>query len=155
MPALYRVRLTSVERQELTALTRKGSAAVRAVTRARVLLLADRATPDQQIAQAVDLHPRTVQRIRRRWAEGGVDAALHDRPRPGAARVLDGTQEAHLIALACSRPPAGRATWTMQLLSERLVELAVVGSISDETVRRTLKKTCSSPGNASSGAFPR
>jgi transposase len=151
MPALYRVRLTSAERQDLTALTRKGTAAVREVTRARVLLLADRATPDQQIAQASDLHPRTIQRIRRRWAEGGVDAALHDRPRPGAARALDTKQEAHLLALACSTPPAGRTTWTMQLLAERLVELAVVGSISDETVRRTLKKTSSSPGNASSG----
>ena len=109
MPALYRVRLSSAERQELTALTRTGSAAVREVTRARVLLLADRATSDQQIAAAVALHPRTIQRIRRRWAEGGIDAALHDRPRPGAARVLDTKQEAHLLALACSKPPAPRA----------------------------------------------
>jgi transposase len=155
MPALYRVRLTSADRQELTTLTRTGSTSVREATRARVLLLADRATADQQIAAAVDLHPRTVQRIRRRWAEGGLDAALHDRPRPGAARVLDAKQEAHLLALACSTPPAGRTTWTMQLLSARLVELAVVGSISDETVRRTLKKTSSNPGSANSGASPR
>ena len=155
MPALYRVRLTSAERQDLTALTRRGTASVREVTRARVLLLAERATPDQQIAQAVALHPRTIQRIRRRWTEGGLDAALHDRPRPGAARVLDDKQEAHLLALACSSPPAGRTTWTMQLLSERLVELAVVGSLSDETVRRTLQKTSSNPGNASNGAYPR
>lgn len=155
MPALYRVQLTASERQTLTTMTRRGTCAVRTVRRARVLLLADRARPDQEIAALVGLHPRTVQRIRRRWAEGGVAVALHDRPRPGAARVLTSKQEAYLLALACSTPPAGRTTWTMQLLAERLIELAVVGSISDETVRRTLKKATSSPGNVSSGASPR
>jgi len=155
MPALYRVRLSAPDRQTLTALTRRGNASVRTVTRARTLLLADQGLADTQIAATVGVHARTVQRIRRRWAEAGVDAALHDRPRPGAARALTAKQEAHLLALACSTPPAGRTTWTMQLLAERLVELAVVGSISDETVRRTVKKAISSPGSASSGVFPR
>jgi transposase len=152
---LYRVHLTPTERQTLTARTRRGQAPVREVTRARVLLLADRGLRDPEIADVVALHPRTVQRLRRRCCEAGVDAALHDRPRPGAARTLDGTQEAHLVALACSDPPAGRTVWTMQLLANRLVELGVVGSISDETVRRTLKKTSSSPGSASSGVSRR
>jgi transposase len=135
----------------LTALTRRGQAPVREVTRARVLLLAERAVPDDEIADMVAVHPPTVQRVRRRWAEGGLAAAVHDRPRPGGRRVLDGKQEAHLIALACREPPAGQRVWTMQRLADRLVELAVVGSIADETVRRTLKKTNRSPGAASSG----
>ena len=79
-------------------------------------------------------------RIRQRFVEESLDAALAERPRPGKARQLDGRQEAYLVALACSQPPAGRDQWTMQLLAERLVELGVVATISDETVRRTLKR---------------
>jgi transposase len=155
MPALYRVHLTADERQALTQLTRRGQAPARENARARVLLLADRGLRDPEIADAVGLDPRTVQRLRRRWSEAGVTATLHDRPRPGGQRTLAGPQEAHLVALACSAPPAGRVTWTMQLLADRLIELGVVESISDETVRRTLKKTISSPGSASSGVFQR
>ncbi len=80
-------------------------------------------------------------RICKRFVEEGLEAALRDRPRPGAQRQLDGKQEALLIALACSVPPDGRTRWTMQLLANKLVELRVVEAISDETVRRTLKKT--------------
>jgi transposase len=141
MARLYRVHLTDAERDDLRTLTRRGSAKVREVSRARVLLLADRGQSDREIAAAVDLHERTVIRLRRRFAQGGVHAALHDRPRPGAQRTLDAAGEAHLVALACSEPPIGRTTWTLQLLADRLVELQVVDSISDETVRRTLKKT--------------
>lgn len=141
MPALYRVRLTPEERQELRSLTRRGVAPVREVRRARVLLLADQGQSDVQIAAAVEFHERTIIRLRRRFVEGGVAAALHDRPRPGAQPKLDASGAAHLVALACSDPPAGATCWTMQLLADRLVELAVVDSISDETVRRTLKKT--------------
>lgn len=83
-----------------------------------------------------------------------MEAALVDRPRPGAAPLLDGKAEATLVALACTTPPGERATWTMQLLADRLVALAVVDGISDETVRRTLKKTTSNPGSARSGASP-
>lgn len=141
MPALYRVHLTPAERQSLRRLTRRGVAPVREVRRARVLLLADQGKSDAAIAEAVELHARTIIRLRRRCVEEGVDAALHDRPRPGAQPKLDGAQQAHLVALACSDPPEGAACWTMQLLADRLVELQVVASISDETVRRTLKKT--------------
>jgi hypothetical protein len=88
------------------------------------------------------VHPATVERTRRRFVEGGeVERALGDKPRPGGRPKLDGKQEAHLVALACSAPAEGRARWTMQLLADRLVELALVDAISDETVRRALKKT--------------
>lgn len=152
MPALYRVQLTAHERQALTALTRQGHGAARTLTRARVLLLADRRLRDGEIATVLGIHPRTVQRLRRRCVEAGVEAALHDRPRPGGRPKLDGRAEARLLAEACSEPPPGQARWTMRLLAERLVALAVVESISDETVRRTLKKTTSNPGVSSSGA---
>jgi transposase len=95
-----------------------------------------------------------VERIRQRFVEDGLEAALSERPRPGGQRKLAGTQEAFLIALACSTPPEGRTCWTMQLLADRLVELQVVEAISDETVRRTLKKTSSSRGRRRPGVFP-
>lgn len=152
MPAKYRVHLTSEQRDGLRQLTRRGHASVRAVTRARVLLLADRGLRDTEIAAAVGVHERTVIRLRRRFVEAGLAATLDERPRPGAQPKLAGAREAYLVALACSDPPSGRATWTMQLLADRLVELAVVASISDETVRRALKKTPSSRGRSNSGA---
>jgi putative transposase len=155
MPPRYRIRLSASERRELTALTRRGTHAARTLTRARALLLADRGLRDGEIATALGVAARTITRLRRRAIEDGVMAALHDRPRPGGTPKLDGPQEAFLVALACSDPPLGRSQWTMQLLAERLVELEVVDTISDETVRRTLKKTISSRGANSSGVFPR
>jgi transposase len=134
------VNLTAEEREELLALTGKGKVRAREVKRALVLLSADEGDTDQVIAEKLRLHTDTVSDIRRRCVEGGVDAALHDRPRPGKARLLNGRQEAHLIALTCSTPPEGRNHWTMQLLADKLVDLKVVESISDETVRRTLKR---------------
>ena len=151
MPALYRVQLTAEERQELTGLTRRGQAPARVIARARALLLADRGLRDPDIATATGLSARTVQRTRRRAVEESAHDALFDRPRPGASPILDGPQEAYLVALTCSDPPDGHACWTMQLLADRLIELEVVASISDETVRRTLKKTTSSRGARSNG----
>ena len=116
-------------------------APARRLTRARILLLADEGGPDQGIAAALHVHPATVERTRRRFVEGGVERALSDRPRPGGRPKLDGQGEAHLVALACRTPPEGRARWTMRLLADRLVELELVDAISDETVRRALKKT--------------
>jgi transposase len=141
MRARYRVRLSETERQELTTLTRRGHHSARRLTRARILLLADGGASDRAIAAALQVDRRTCVRIRRRAVTEGVEAALAERPRPGARPKLDARQAAHLIALACAEPPTGRATWTMQLLADRLVELELVESISDETVRRTLKKT--------------
>src|SRR5262249_53806276 len=118
----------------------------------RVLLLADEDRLDAAIADAVGCCVATVERIRKRCAAAGVEAALADRPRPGAVPLLDGKGEAVLVALACTAPPDERETWTMQLLAERLVALDIVDRISDETGRRTLKKTTSNRGSARSGA---
>ena len=137
----YIVDLTEDERAGLLALLHKGTAPARKLTRARILLRADEGDTDRGIAAALHVHAATVERTRRRFVEGGVERALSDRPRPGGRPKLDGKGEAHLVALACSVPPEGRARWTMQLLADRPVELALVAAISDETVRRTLKKT--------------
>ena len=136
----YIVDLTANERAGLLALLNKGAAPARKLTRARLLLLADEGGTDRVIAAALHVHPATVERTRRRCVEGGPEAALTDQPRPGGRPKLGGKQAAHLVALACSAPPAGRARWTMRLLADRLVELELVDAIGDETVRRTLKK---------------
>ena len=146
----YRVTLTPEERTELTALIRKGKADARKLAHARVLLQVDEsaagpAATDQQTAAALNLSTRTVERVRERFVEQGLAAAL--RPQPSTRRyerALDGAQEARLVALACSAPPSGKARWTLRLLAERMVELEVVDSLSHETVRQTLKKTRSS-----------
>jgi transposase len=140
-PKVYVVELTDEQRSYLLDLLKKGEAKARTLTRARILLLSAEGKTDDFIEEALKVSTQTVRNIRKRFAEEGLQAALQDRPRPGAERKLDGQQEAFLVALACSQPPEGREHWTMQLLADRLVELGVVDSISDETVRRVLKKT--------------
>jgi transposase len=147
------VRLNDEERNDLNTLLRKGHAKARTLTRARILLRSDEGKTDPAIADALKINPQTVRNIRKRFAEEGLHAALTERPRPSAQRKLDTKQEAFLIALACSAPPEGRECWTMQLLADRLIELGVVATISDETVRRTLKKTRSSRGRSSRGVW--
>ena len=151
----HHVRLTEDERAQLCALLTKGTHNARVLTRARILLAADDSHPDHAIAQALHVHPTTVANIRQRYGDGGLDRALYDAPRPGGIRKLDGAQEATLIALACTTPPEGHAVWTMQLLADKLVVLQMVESLSDETVRRTLKKTPSNLGRKASGASRR
>ncbi len=146
MAKRYRVTLTDEERERLRALTRKGKGATRTVRRAQTLLLADEGRTDEAIAAALRSGLSTVARTRQRFVEEGLEAALVDRPRPGAAPKLGPKQQAMVVALACTRPPAGRLRWTMQLLADRVVELAVVPAISDEAIRRRLKKGRSSPG---------
>jgi hypothetical protein len=149
----YKVTLTAEERQFLHDLIAAGKAAALKLAHARILLKAD-ATPegpawtDDRIAEAVEVNVTTVERVRQRFVEQGLDAALvrKKQDRPSRERKLDGRGEARLIALACSDPPAGRGGWTLQLLADKLVELRVVDSISDETVRQVLKKTHSSRG---------
>jgi transposase len=155
----YKVTLTACEREQLQELIAVGKAQAKKLTHARILLKADAAAgspawPDQRIAEAVEVSQRTVERVRQRFVEQGLESALvrKKQGRPSRERKLDGAAEAHLIALACSRPPEGRGCWTMQLLADQLVELKVVPSVSDETVRRTLQKTRSSRGRGSSGA---
>ena len=146
MPKKYVVRLSDSERVHLNALVRKGTAPARLITRARILLLSDRGDTDEHIKGGLQIGYTMVERVRTAYVRDGLDRALFDRPRPGKARKLDGKQEAYLVALACSTPPDGREVWTMQLLANRLVELGLVDTISDETVRRTLKKTTSNRG---------
>jgi transposase len=149
------VDLSDDERGEVEALLRKGKASARLLTRARILLLAAEDRPDEEVASVLHTSRSTVERIRRRFVEHGLQAALHERPRPGAVPKLDERGQATLIALACSNPPEGRTCWTMQLLANELVVRQVVGAISDEAVRRTLKKTASSHGFRSTGASRR
>jgi transposase len=154
MAKRYLVTLSEDERAHLLALTKKGTLSARKLTRAHILLQADAGGTDAAIAATLHVGIATVERVRKRFVEEGPEAALRERPRPGGQRKLDGKQEAFLIALACSTPPEGQTCWTMQLLAGKLVELRVVDSISDETVRRMLKKTSSSRGRRQSGVFP-
>lgn len=148
----YVVLLGPEQRLILERMTRSGRHTARALAHARILLLADAGDagdcePDEVIAEAVGVHPRTVARARKLFVASGLEAALHRQPPTGRQyRKLDGAQEARLIALACSEPPAGRGRWTLRLLADRLVELEVVESIDPSTVQRTLKKTASSRG---------
>jgi hypothetical protein len=152
MATRYIVTLTSDERAALDRLLTAGKAPARKLTRARMLLKIDAgehgpAWTDEEVLDALDTSASTVLRLRRRFIEQGFEAALDDkRAERVYDRRLDGAAEARLVALACSTPPEGRATWTLQLLADRLVELHVVDTISDETVRRALKKTSSSRG---------
>jgi transposase len=155
MAKKYVVDLTKEERDSLRQLVRRGEARVRRVNRARILLLADRDRTDEEIAESLQLGRSTVERTRKRFVEEGLEPALSERPRPGKARLLTGKQEAFLVAVACSDPPEGQKRWTMQLLADRLIELKVVESITDETVRRLLKKTTSSLGRRRSDASRR
>jgi transposase len=144
----YIVILSAEERQSLLDLIAAGKGAAQKLAHARILLKADAvpggpAWADVAIAEAVEVSVATVERVRQRFVEQGLEAALVRKPqdRPSRQRKLDGRAEAHLIALACSKPPEGRTEWTMPLLADTLVELEIVDSISDETVRRTLQKT--------------
>jgi transposase len=147
----YKVTLTADERQSLRDLIAAGKAAALKLTRARILLKADAAPEgpawtDERIAEAVEVNLTTVERVRQRFVEQGLAAALDRKKqdRPSRERKLDGAGEARLIALACSKPPAGRAAWTLRLLADQLVELEIVDTIATETVRQVLKKTNSS-----------
>ncbi len=146
MKKLYVVDLSKEEKEQLEELTSKGQSAARKIRRAHILLLANEGLRDKEVARALSAAVTTVERVRKRFVEEGLEAAISERPRPGAKRSLDGHQEAYLVALACSEPPEGRESWTMQLLADRLVEVGVLEEISDETVRRTLKRGTSSRG---------
>lgn len=140
----HEIRLSDTERMELEAIVRNGKRKARTIRRAQTLLWSDKGKTDGEIAELHGITPLTVAKTRQRWVE---ERSLEDKPRAGRGKKLDGKQEAFLVALACSEAPGERETWTMQLLADRLVELRVIDEpISDETVRRTLKKRRSSPG---------
>ena len=141
----YIIDLSAEEREQLSPLVRRGKHSSRKVTRARILLLAADGATDEQIVAALCCGINTVERTRRRFVETGLDC-LNERPRRGQARKLTGKQEAHLVAVACSTPPEGRARWTLSLLADKVVELKFADSITRETIRQVLKKTNLNPG---------
>jgi len=142
----YKVSLSEIEREQLNQMIRRGKAAAQSLLHARILLKADSNDEqsnwrDEQIRAALDVSLRTISRVRERYVEEGLEAAL---ARKAPTRVyrhkITGQEEAHLIALACSAPPEGRVRWTLQLLADKMVELCFVESVSYETVRQVLKK---------------
>ncbi len=149
------IQLTPEDRRRLSRRVRAGNHPTRVVTHARILLKADAGGPgwgDAAIAAALDGGARTVARVRKAFAEGGLDAAVHRKKPTGRRyRKLDGEPEARLVARGCSPAPEGRGRWALKLRADRLVELEVVGTVSDETVRRALKKPTSSRGSSSRG----
>ena len=158
----YVVRLSDEEREHLNTLTRTGKHPAWQIAKARILLKADASEAgagwsDSQIAAALDTTVATVSRTRQRLVEEGFEAVLTRNHSPASARphIFDGAAEAKLIALACSKPPKGRARWTLQLLEGAVVELNIVDRASDNTIGRTLKKTFSSPISKSNGSSRR
>lgn len=144
MPKKHIVKLKREEREQLQRMIRRGRDSARRLARARVLLKGDAGDPDEAIAEALGVSVRTVQRTRQRCCREGLAAALADRPQPlrPHRRRIDGEAEARLVTLACSTPPDGRERWTLQLLADQMVKLGYVeGGVSDQTVRRVLKKT--------------
>ncbi len=142
--------LTHEQRQHLDNLIRSGNAPARTQTRARILLHSDRSQgqerTDQQVAQALRVHPVTVVRTRKAFLDAGMDAALFDKARPGAVPKITGDIEAKLVTLACSDPPLGRGRWTLRLLADTMVELGYLESISNQAIGQRLKKTNLNPG---------
>jgi transposase len=149
----YPIALSEKEREELEQIVKTGRHSARQRQRAQTLLWSDAGKTDKEIAELQRVMPLTVAMTRQRWVE---EKRITDKPKPGRDKKLDGKQEAFLVALACSDAPDERESWTMQLLADRLVELGVIDEpISDETVRRTLKKMNCNPGAKSSGASPK
>jgi transposase len=150
MKKKYPVTLTAAEREQLKSLIAAGTAPARKLTHARILLKADQSPQgagwvDEQVAEATEVSQPTVARVRKRYFEEGLEAALNRRPTNREyQRKMDGEQEARLIALACSEPPEGQARWSLRLLADKLVELEVVEGVSYQTVGRILKKTIAS-----------
>jgi len=153
----YVVKLSGEERAQLEALLRRGKSPARRLLKARILLKADvseagEGWSDSRIIAALETSPSMVYRVRKQLVEEGIEAVLSRKQRamPAVPRIFDGEKEAKLIALACSKPPKGRARWTLRLLENKVVELGIVDRASDSTIGRTLKKTRSSriAGNA-------
>jgi hypothetical protein len=142
--------LDAEERILLVQLTRKGESSARVQMRARILLLCDRSHGDKRtlvtVADGAVCSVGTVRNVKHNYFAGGVEAALYERPRPGAAPKFTGEDEAHLTLLACSQPPTGHAQWTLRLLADQMVELGYVDEISHVTVGKILKKTNCSLG---------
>ena len=155
MNVRYRVELSAAERRKLTALLRGGRPAARTLKRAQILLAADAGDSEEAIARRVVVSAAMVGRTKRRFVEGTLERALYEKPRPGAARLLSGREEALLVATACSTPPAGRARWTLELLAGEVVRLTGHDSLSRETVRRRLAENDLKPWREKMWCIPR
>ena len=135
------VSLTDDELRSLTTLTRRGTAAARVQTRARILMLLHRGSTPDAVAAALSVGVATVFNVKRRYLGEGLASALHDKPRPGKPPRISGAARAKITALACSQAPEGHARWTLRLLADRAVTLGLVEAISHNTVKEVLKKT--------------
>ena len=155
MNVRYRVELSEIERAELATLLRGGRRAARTLKRAQILLAADAGESEQAIARHVAVSASTVCRTKRRFVEGNLERALSEEPRPGAARLLSGREEALLVATACSKPPMGRSRWTLELLAGEVVRLTGPDSLSRETVRRRLAENDLKPWREKMWCIPR
>jgi len=147
------ISLMEEERQHLQVFVHRGKANARTLTRARVLLKVAEGWKDQDIVTAFDICQSTVTNVCERYTEGGLEAVLHDKKQQHRRQALTGQQAAHLIAIACSPVPDGHDHWTVRLLADKAVELGFVSRISPDTIHQLLKKTNSSPGSTSIGAY--
>jgi transposase len=155
MNVRYRVDLDQPERDELMSMLRSGKHPARKLKRAQILLAADAGQSDETIARTVVVGGSTVYRIKRRFVETGLEAALSEEPRPGAERKLSGREEALLVATACSSPPPGRSRWTLELLADEFVKLTEHEQLSRETVRRRLAENDLKPWRKDMWCIPK
>src|ERR1700676_2269941 len=155
MPHQPAITLTDEERTTLESFVHRGKANARTITRARILLKSADGWSTAELAAAFDVCEATVTNVRRRFAQGGLEAVLHDKVQQHRRSALSGLQTAHLIAVACSPAPDGHNHWTVRLLAQKAVELGFVTNIPPTTIHDLLKKTNSSPGSMNTGACPR
>ncbi len=155
MTVRYRITLTSEERETLRVAIQAGKGGFRRLRRAQILLAAEKGTSDVAIVKSLSVGASTVYRTKRRFVEGGFEAALSEEPRPGADRKLAAKEEALLIATACAAPPGGRARWTLELLAGEMVRLTSHKSLSTETVRRRLAENQLKPWHKKMWCIPK
>ncbi len=152
---IFVVNLTEEDRDYLNQFIHRGKAIARSQSHARVLLMADEGYSNKEIAEILKITRPTVNSIRKRYFQEGLDSAINDKPRSGAPIKIDGTIEAQVTLLACSEPPEGRSSWTLQLLADKLVELKSIESISAMSIQRILKKARPSRGRKFDGVLAR
>lgn len=152
---IFVVNLSEEDREYLNQFIRHGKASARSLARARVLLMANEGYSNKEIVEILKISRPTVNQIRKRYCQEGLDSAINEKPRSGAPPKIDGTIEAQVTVLACSEPPEGRSTWTLQLLADKLVELEAIDSISAMSIQRILKKAKPSPGRRFDGVLAR
>ncbi len=152
---IFVVNLTEEDREYLNQFIRRGKASARSLVHARVLLMADEGYSNKEIVEILKISRPTVNQIRKRYCQEGLDSAINEKPRSGAPPKIDGRVEAQVTLLACSEPPEGRSSWTMQLLADKTVELGTIESISAMSVHRILKKAKPSHGRKFDGVLAR